>query len=123
MPRTDVEALDVLAVFLWEDPDQFPSGSTTCEVLDQELQATGRSPEQPKKAKKRVASPPTSARNANRAMVGQEAVRAASEEGQESEEAIVDALTNIGHWAKANAVDFDKACETAIRHVVNELSE
>jgi single-strand DNA-binding protein len=44
-PASDSEALDRLADFLWEDPEEFPNGADTCEVLDQVLRQTGRSPE------------------------------------------------------------------------------
>jgi hypothetical protein len=44
----DKAALDYLAAFLWEDPEQFPGGADTCEALDAVLRRTGREPK-PKK--------------------------------------------------------------------------
>lgn len=41
---TDEQALENLAGFLWEDPDEFPGGADTCEALDEALRLTGRAP-------------------------------------------------------------------------------
>jgi hypothetical protein len=40
----DKKALDELHAFLYEDPEEFPSGSDVCEELARVLEATGRKP-------------------------------------------------------------------------------